>query len=127
MTRKSRDALGEVGSGGLRLLRAALLAASLVATASARAAEPLLEATTDDGRKVILHPDGRWEFGSVGDAKVPSGQAATPKAAPPSRGTASAASRPDDRYCQGGLFGVGRRICPGDPDYNRGSLNPKLR
>ncbi len=28
---------------------------------------------------------------------------------------------------QGGLFGLGRDIMPGDPDYNRGSLNPKLR
>ena len=27
---------------------------------------------------------------------------------------------------QGGLFGVGRIIVPGDKDYNRGSLNPKL-
>ena len=28
---------------------------------------------------------------------------------------------------QGALFGVGRTIAPGDKDYNRGSLNPKLR
>jgi hypothetical protein len=29
---------------------------------------------------------------------------------------------------QGGLFGgIGRTIMPGDKDYNRGSLNPKIR
>jgi hypothetical protein len=77
-------------------------------------AEAPLEARTEDGRRVILHPDGRWEFG-----------AATGPGA--SVGTTQSAARPDDRQCQGGLFGVGRRVCPGDPDYNRGSLNPKLR
>ena len=93
----------------------------------ASAADGPLEATTEDGRKVILHPDGRWEFGGA-DAGVPSrspGEGAATKAAVPV--SAGAASRADDRYCQGGLFGVGRRVCPGDPEYNRGSLNPKLR
>ena len=28
---------------------------------------------------------------------------------------------------QGGLFGLGRDIMPGDPEYNRGSMNPKMR
>ncbi|MET0217360.1 MAG: hypothetical protein ABW205_05435 [Burkholderiales bacterium] len=93
------------------------------------AANQPLEATTEDGRKVILHPDGRWEFGTPGEAGAPAAnKAATPQAsAPVAGGTAGATARPDDRYCQGGLFGVGRRICPGDPEYNRGSLNPKLR
>jgi hypothetical protein len=112
-------------------LRTFLLAAwvSAMANVPGAAAESMLEATTDDGRRVILHPDGRWELGPPGVAKAPaSDQAATPKAGPHApTGTASTAARPDDRYCQGGLFGVGRRICPGDPDYNRGSLNPKLR
>ena len=95
------------------------------AIAAVQAAEPPLQVTTEDGRKVILHADGRWEFGTADGASAPSAaQTGSAKAQPAAAGTAA---RADDRYCQGGLFGVGRRICPGDPDYNRGSLNPKLR
>ena len=105
-----------------------VLAACMAGSANAPAAEAPLEATTGDGRKVVLYPDGRWEFGkSDGTAAPAAVQVAPTKAGQPAAGeTASTAVRPDDRYCQGGLFGVGRRICPGDPDYNRGSLNPKL-
>jgi hypothetical protein len=117
---------------GGRLLSAILLASL---THSGWAADAI-EATTNDGRSVILHPDGHWEFGAgtapAATASKPA--AAAPAAAAPSTAAPSTAGsaatgtgRPDDRYCQGGLFGVGRRICPGDPDYNRGSLNPKLR
>jgi hypothetical protein len=108
-------------------LRASLVAAGVFAIASAQAAgDPPLEATTDDGRKVFLYPDGRWEFESAqGGSASASGQPAPAQVAQPAG--AATAAQPDDRYCQGGLFGVGRRICPGDPDYNRGSLNPKLR
>ena len=28
---------------------------------------------------------------------------------------------------QGQLFGIGRKIQAGDKDYNRGTLNPKMR
>lgn len=108
----------------------AALTLVMVAIASAHAAEPTLEALTEDGRKVILHPDGRWQFATPdtpegAGADKPAAPTAT---APAASGTASAAAaRPDDRFCIGGLFGVGRRVCPGDPEYNRGSLNPKLR
>ena len=34
-------------------------------------------------------------------------------------------TRPVD--AQGGIFGIGRTIMPGDKDYNRGTLNPKMR
>jgi hypothetical protein len=112
-------------------LRSCVLAACVVTIANnaQAAAETPLEATTEDGRKVILHPDGRWEFGPSDAARAPAANQAAPAkaAAPAAGGTASAATPSDDRYCQGGLFGVGRRICPGDPGYNRGSLNPKLR
>jgi hypothetical protein len=108
-----------------------LLAAHVVAVGPARAAaDTPLQATTDDGRKVILHSDGRWEFGPADGVQAPASThpAPTQAAVPPAAsGAAAKAARPDDRYCQGALFGVGRRICPGDPDYNRGSLNPKLR
>jgi hypothetical protein len=106
------------------------LAVVLVAGSSVTglAAEPI-EATTPDGRRVILHSDGRWEFGAEPTEGARTSGAVAPKAAATTAaGTAASGgpARPDDRYCQGGLFGVGRRICPGDPDYNRGSLNPKL-
>jgi hypothetical protein len=76
-----------------------------------------LEATTVDGQKVRLFPNGRWEF--VDAAKAASAQQIA--AQYPENKT-----RPIDS--QGGMFGeVGRIIMPGDKDYNRGSLNPKLR
>ena len=75
-----------------------------------------VEATTLDGQKVRLFPNGRWEFADA--AKAAQAQKV-------------AAEYPENRTrpveAQGGLFGVGRTIMPGDKDYNRGSLNPKLR
>lgn len=75
-----------------------------------------IEATTADGQKVRLFPNGRWEF--VDAAKAAEAQKA-------------AAEYPENKTrpveAQGGVFGVGRTIMPGDKDYNRGSLNPKLR
>lgn len=75
-----------------------------------------LEATTVDGKQVRLFPNGRWEY--VDSALA---AAARQRAAdyPENK------SRPAD--AQGGVFGVGRTILPGDKDYNRGSLNPKNR
>jgi hypothetical protein len=42
------------------------------------------------------------------------------KAAPQKKAREAEAER--ERNSQGGLFGVGRTIPPGDKDYNRGSL-----
>jgi len=76
-----------------------------------------LEAQTADGQKVRLFPNGRWEY--VDTAKAASAQQVA--AQYPENKT-----RPIDS--QGAVFGgVGRVIMPGDKDYNRGSLNPKLR
>ena len=75
-----------------------------------------VEATTVDGQKVRLFPNGRWEFADAAKAA----QAQKIAAEYPENQT-----RPIE--AQGGLFGVGRTIMPGDKDYNRGSLNPKLR
>jgi hypothetical protein len=72
-----------------------------------------IEATTREGEKVYLLRDGRWEY-------------ADPKKAEPQR-EQRRAEEERERTSQGGVFGVGRRIQPGDRDYNRGSLNPKLR
>ena len=76
-----------------------------------------LEAVTVDGQKVRLFPNGRWEFADA--AKAVEAQQL-------------AAQYPENKTrpieAQGGLFGgFGRVIVPGDKDYNRGSLNPKLR
>jgi hypothetical protein len=76
-----------------------------------------IEAATVDGQKVRLFPNGRWEFVDVAKAA----EAQKIAAEYPENKT-----RPVD--AQGGLLGgLGRSIMPGDKDYNRGSLNPKMR
>lgn len=80
------------------------------------AAEPApVQATTQNGERVILHPNGRWEF--VDAAK----QAEAKKIAD---------TYPENHLrpeaAQGGWMGLGRTVMPGDKDYNRGSLNPKM-
>lgn len=91
----------------------------LFAAAGAQAAEldrTPVEAITAKGEKVLLHPNGRWEF-------VDAAKAAAAKQA--------AEQYPENRTrpieAQGGWFGIGRVVMPGDKDYNRGSLNPKTR
>ena len=82
----------------------------LTAPAFAQERTPL-EAKTANGDVVILHPNGRWEYRDVQK------QAAAKEVAD---------QYPENRGCppgwQGGLFGVGRCIPPGDRDFNRGSL-----
>jgi hypothetical protein len=77
---------------------------------------PPVEATTAAGDKVLLHPNGRWEF-------------VNPQKAAAARKVAE--TYPENQGCpagsQGGWFGFGRCIAPGDKDYNRGSLNPNRR
>lgn len=102
-------------------MKIALIAVGLalaLATA-AHAAEPeptVLDAVTVDGEKVRLFPNGRWEY--LDAAKAASARQL-------------AAQYPENRTrpeaAQGGVFGVGKVLMPGDKDYNRGSLNPKLR
>ena len=65
-----------------------------------------VDATLADGRTVTLHPDGRWEFKD--------------------RQLAKEAQQVQDSQKKGNL-GFGRYVPPGDPDYNRGSLNPRTR
>lgn len=75
-----------------------------------------IAATTVDGKKVHLFPNGRWEY-------LDSALAAEAQK--------RAADYPENKTrpaeAQGGVFGFGRTIMPGDKDYNRGTLNPKLR
>lgn len=95
---------------------AAIAVALMLAAASGWAAESPVEATTVAGDKVLLHPNGRWEY--VDQKKAEQARAV-------------AQQYPENQSCpsgsQGGLFGVGRCIMPGDKDYNRGSLNPNRR
>ena len=75
-----------------------------------------VEAVTVDGEKVRLFPNGRWEYVDAAKALAAAQKAA---AYPENQ------MRPEG--AQGGLFGIGRTVMPGDKDYNRGSLNPKMR
>jgi hypothetical protein len=101
----------------LMLLCCGLSAAAQAQSASAPVPEHLpLEAVTGTGDKVLLHPNGRWEFVDAKKAEI---------------AKKVAEQYPENKLvpegAQGGLFGVGRKILPGDKDYNRGSLSPKTR
>lgn len=76
----------------------------------------VIEARTAAGEAVRLLPNGRWEFVD------PARQAEAKKVAD---------TYPENDLrpakAQGGLFGIGRLVMPGDPDYNRGSLSGKGR
>lgn len=92
------------------------------ATLPARAAEAVrldrtpVEAVTAQGEAVRLYANGRWEFVDADKAA----KARELAAHYPENKT-----RPVD--AQGGAFGIGRTIMPGDQDYNRGSLSGKGR
>ncbi|HLD10203.1 MAG TPA: hypothetical protein VJB68_09180 [Methylophilaceae bacterium] len=93
-----------------------LLCSLLAGYAIAEEAVIPIQATTANGDKVILHPNGRWEFVDVkkaAEAKEVAKQFPENQGCPP--GT------------QGGLLGLGRCIPIGDKDYNRGSLGGKGR
>lgn len=101
-------------------MKRALLLIAALACGSALADEfdrTPIEAVTADGQSVRLFPNGRWEY--VDQAKAAAAQKV-------------AAEYPENKTrpveSQGIVFGgVGRYVMPGDKDYNRGSLNPKLR
>ena len=96
--------------------RARALVFSILVIAGSQAGAQAVEATTAGGDKVLLHPNGRWEY--VDQKKAEQARAV-------------AQQYPENQGCpagsQGGLFGIGRCIMPGDKDYNRGSLNPNRR
>ncbi len=93
---------------------AVVLLATCGALAHAADAPPI-DATTAGGDRVRLFPNGRWEFV---DAAKAAAQKPVVQAYDRQHDEAVAAE-------QGGLFGIGRKIKPGDPDYNRGSLSGK--
>jgi hypothetical protein len=98
-----------------RILAVAALSAVLPLQAQTLDRTPV-EATTAGGDKVLLHPNGRWEF-------VDAAKAAEAK----KTADQYPENKPRPAGAQGGWFGFDRVIQPGDKDYNRGSLNPKLR
>lgn len=102
----------EAAARAVALLWLAASGAACAADAGATA----IEATTIQGDRVLLHPNGRWEY-------------LNPQKAAAARKVAE--QYPENQGCpagsQGGLLGFGRCIPPGDKDYNRGSLNPNRR
>jgi hypothetical protein len=104
---------------GWRALAAGALAVFALSAAYAQTPAPI-ETTTPAGDRILLYPDGRWEYAD------PAKRAASPKPAPPAAATpvAAGACPPGS---QGHLFGIGGCVVPGDRDYNRGSLSGKGR
>jgi hypothetical protein len=116
-------------TGSWRALAAGALAVLALSAAHAQAPAPT-EVTTPAGDRILLYPDGRWEYAD------PTKRAAQPQPATPAGATAapatpaaaipvSAGACPPDS--QGHLFWIGRCVPPGDRDYNRGSLSGKGR
>lgn len=96
-----------------------LCCAAVLLSTGAHAAElsrEPIDAITVVGDKVRLYPNGRWEYVDAGKAAKASEQVAQ---YPENK------TRPAE--AQGGLFGIGRTIMPGDKDYNRGSMSGKGR
>ena len=91
----------------------AVMLGVLLADGVAHAEEQSVEATTATGEKVRLFPNGRWEFANPQKAEV--------------QRQAAQADLDRERASQGGFFGLGRRLYEGDKDFNRGTLNPKMR
>ena len=75
--------------------------------------EGAIVATTSEGEQVRLYPNGRWEYV---DAKKAEAQR-----------PAVEAYEKERSLDQGGILGIGRRVKPGDADYNRGSLGGKTK
>ena len=75
--------------------------------------EGAISATTAEGEQVRLYMNGRWEYV---DAKKAEAQR-----------PAVEAWEKERSLDQGGILGIGRRVKPGDADYNRGSLGGKSK
>ena len=81
----------------------------------------VIDATTSNGERVRLMPDGRWEY-------VDQKKAAVQQEARKKEQDQRDVELKRERSAQGGgLLGIGRTLYEGDKDYNRGSLNPKMR
>ena len=90
-----------------------LATTSFLFAACAIAQEAVIDATTASGEKVRLLPNGRWEYAEEKKAEAQREFRRVEDAR--------------EAGSQGGFLGLGRKIYPGDKEYNRGSLNPKTR
>ncbi len=123
-----------------RWIGAGIIAVAAIGMVASATAQTPIEATTPAGERILLYPDGRWEYAD------PAKRAATPRPAPPAvaapaatatatpAATATAtpaAARTAAGACppeaQGHVLWIGRCVLPGDADYNRGSLSGKGR
>jgi len=99
-----------IGIAALMLMSAPLAQADI---ADAPDRTPIAGKTAN-GDEVLLFPNGRWEYVNTQKAE---------------EAKKVADQFPENKGCpagtQGGLFGVGRCIKPGDKDYNRRSLSGK--
>lgn len=114
----------------LAMTAAAIGAMALAHLAVAQGSRPV-EATTPSGEKILLYPDGRWEYADPAKRATtpapaaPGAATASPQAAAPAVVASPAGACPPES--QGHLLWVGRCVLPGDRDYNRGSLSGKGR
>ncbi|HEY4371214.1 MAG TPA: hypothetical protein VGN52_04795 [Burkholderiales bacterium] len=99
---------------------ALMLAAGAVSAQPAPAQGPI-ETTTPGGEKIRLFPDGHWEYA---DQKKAEAQRTERVAEEKKKEEVVQAKTEREKDAQGFL---GAKIYPGDKDFNRGSLNPKLR
>ena len=108
-----------------RAFAAGFAFACALAAGAASAQSTPIEAVTPTGEKVRLLPDGRWEWVDGQKAAVQR----TERAVEVKRQQdVREAELKRERAAQGsGLLGLGRTIYEGDRDYNRGTLNPKMR
>ena len=99
--------------------------ALLVLCAGAWAQQGPIEATTSAGERVRLLPDGRWEYVDGQKAAV---QRTERVVEAKKQEEVKQAEIKRERAAQGGgQLGFGRTLYEGDKDYNRGSMNPKLK
>ena len=97
----------------------------LLCAGSAWAQQGAIEATTAGGEKVRLLPDGRWEYVDGQKAAV---QRTERQVEAKKQEEVRQTELKRERGAQGlGNIGIGRTVYEGDPDYNRGTLNPKMR
>jgi len=102
-----------------------LLAAALACGGSLHAQTSTIEATTTTGERVRLMPDGRWEWVDGNKAAL---QKSEREVVARRQDEQRQAELKRERGAQGGgLLGLGRTVYEGDKDYNRGTLNPKMR
>lgn len=109
----------------VRAYATALALACGIAAGFACAQSAPIEATTAAGEKVRLLPDGRWEWVDGQKAAVQRTERAVE--AKRQQEVREAELKRERAAQGGGLLGLGRTIYEGDRDYNRGTLNPKMR